>query len=753
MKSPERQLDILRKVTQAMIAGQTVEDIVQLILDLTLKFMRAKIGSIFLVDELRNELYIKAAKGLPDDVVRAFRPQIGQGISGWVAKHKKPLLIRDIEKDKRFRRISDPKYETHSLLSVPIIMEEKVLGVLNVNNKLDKGAFTRDELNLLSVLANHAALAFTHILHLDQIRTQQQQLQAINRRLVEADRLKSEFISRASHELRTPLNSILGAVYYLTHTKLSLPQGSQAYMDIIARESQRLLGILNDLLEFLHLGDERRILRKSPLDLTQILKEVLAKREISTLITARHQRVELASPDNPTVLLGDPTRIANLLFLLVEHALSMARSNHPVDAHIAEQAETVTLTLEFFLHTSRVGQKISLRPFDTDRQGEFSKEATRTAAIRRLADLHEGTIEMHTLGSQKAQFNLILPKSTPQASKAIQQELLDLSLTLTSEILQVDISSVMLVEEDDELVIRSARGLDLDVITRTRLRKGTSIAGWVALEGKPLLVKDIERFGPYRRKNIPQYTNNSLLSLPVKVDERVVGVVNLNNKRDGSTFNEEDLLMAQVLVNQIGHLMREFEHVAENQPVLGRFIEPISNLVTAAQYCTPERLYHACHYSIQLGRALKLSETQLHDLLLAAMLYDLGMAGMKGMPWRKREQLTAEEILQVKTHPDLALHLITPLQINELTRTIIRHHHERFDGNGYPDGLAGENIPMGSRILAVIDAYLAMTNPRIHRQTMTSEEAAQELRQCAGTHFDPTVVEAFLQIIDQSFNL
>jgi len=111
--------------------------------------------------------------------------------------------------------------------------------------------------------------------------------------------------------------------------------------------------------------------------------------------------------------------------------------------------------------------------------------------------------------------------------------------------------------------------------------------------------------------------------------------------------------------------------------------------------------------------------------------------------------LTAEELTTVRNHPNLGTQLVGPLDISPLIKVIIRHHHERYDGKGNPDGLAGEAIPLFARIVMIADAYDAMISDRPYRKALSSRDALQELQRCAGSQFDPLLIDLFLEALSR----
>jgi HD-GYP domain-containing protein (c-di-GMP phosphodiesterase class II) len=131
------------------------------------------------------------------------------------------------------------------------------------------------------------------------------------------------------------------------------------------------------------------------------------------------------------------------------------------------------------------------------------------------------------------------------------------------------------------------------------------------------------------------------------------------------------------------------------------------------------------------------------------VLHDIGKVRVPESILHKPGPLTDEEWEVMKTHPEVGEHILRPIQSLNAILPIVRHHHERWDGGGYPDKLAGRAIPLGARIVSVCDAYRAMTEDRPYRKALTTAEARKELHEGAGTQFDPECVDAMLRAVDR----
>ena len=151
--------------------------------------------------------------------------------------------------------------------------------------------------------------------------------------------------------------------------------------------------------------------------------------------------------------------------------------------------------------------------------------------------------------------------------------------------------------------------------------------------------------------------------------------------------------------------------------------------------------------AVKVTRKLNLTPKEAKVVQYVASVHDIGMTQVSDGILNKTFNLTTEELAQIRSHPKVGAELIRPLEFVELVSNIILHHHERVDGLGYPMGLVGDEIPIGSRILAVIDAYQSMIDERPYRERLTPMSAAQELVDCTGKQFDAEVVGCFIEVL------
>ncbi len=152
-------------------------------------------------------------------------------------------------------------------------------------------------------------------------------------------------------------------------------------------------------------------------------------------------------------------------------------------------------------------------------------------------------------------------------------------------------------------------------------------------------------------------------------------------------------------------------------------------------------------YSRLIANAMDLPQEEIEIIVPAALLHDLGKVGMRDDILFSPKRLNSDERRSAQGHAEIGAELLGKFPLFEKGARLVRHHHERYDGKGYPDGLKGEEIPIGARVIAVADSYQAMTEERPYRHALTREQANQELRAGSGTQFDPRVVEVFLKVL------
>lgn len=236
--------------------------------------------------------------------------------------------------------------------------------------------------------------------------------------------------------------------------------------------------------------------------------------------------------------------------------------------------------------------------------------------------------------------------------------------------------------------------------------------------------------------------------------KRALGVLGLrySSGGPGSADPEAVALISRIVGITIDNiiLFRDLKNkIVEVENLLLSIIKALSNALDAKSPWTRGHSDRVSRYSLMIAEEMGLDRESRQILEMAALLHDIGKIGMYDYILNKPDKLLPQEFEIVKLHPVKGAEILKPISHLQEVIRVISHHHEHYDGGGYPDGLKGEEIPLLSRILQVADAYDAMTSERPYRKIPGKRKALEELKACAGRQFDPKVVEAFLQAINK----
>ena len=209
-------------------------------------------------------------------------------------------------------------------------------------------------------------------------------------------------------------------------------------------------------------------------------------------------------------------------------------------------------------------------------------------------------------------------------------------------------------------------------------------------------------------------------------------------------------------VRQMNEIKRINEELANTNEKLERaYLDTVQTLRYTIEAKDPYTRGHSDRvsaFSVLLGKELGVSSEDLKTLEIGGLFHDIGKIGIPDSILLKEAKLTDDEYSQIKNHPSIGAHILCNAIVFQNILPIVKHHHERFDGNGYPSKLVGEQIPYLARIAAVADSFDAMTSKRTYRNAMLIEDVKQEIKRCSGTQFDPNIAEAFLNILNNKYD-
>lgn len=317
-------------------------------------------------------------------------------------------------------------------------------------------------------------------------------------------------------------------------------------------------------------------------------------------------------------------------------------------------------------------------------------------------------------------------------------EVAQLVIAEAKRLIDADNTSVMLVnEETGMLEVIASTGKELHPGEGLKLSVG--ISGSVVLTGRAEIVNDLHADSRFVHGAIRA---SSLMCAPLKIKDRVIGVIYVSSE-EPVQYTAEDLKLLSAIAFQAA---ADIENARLYDSLKETFLTTVHTLAETIEKRDPYTGGHTkrvMNYSLAIGKVLGLSEVETGKLELAAVLHDIGKIGIKDRILLKKRKLTATEFDEIKMHTIFAEEILN--HIKHLRDIIpgVKYHHERYDGNGYPEKLRGNDIDIIARIIAVADAFDAMTSDRPYRKALSLNIALQELKRNAGTQFDPEVVEAF----------
>ncbi|MFC1799947.1 HD domain-containing phosphohydrolase [Candidatus Eisenbacteria bacterium] len=650
-------------------------------------------------------------------------------------------------------------------LFVPLwTRDQRLVGYLSVDDPEDRRIPSMETIETLEIFANQAVTAIENARLYGELGDHVMQLREMTRRLKELNEIKSNFVATVSHELRTPLTSIRAYAETLSRDWGSSPRETEVeFLKIIEEEAQRLSKIVEDMLDLSRMESGKVEVKKCDTDMSKVVEDSL--QILAPTARKKYIDVKAETGEEPVEAYVDQGMLKQLILNLVGNAIKFTPEGGRVTVELTEQESAVELSVEDtgIGIPSGSAKKIFEEFYQVDSSAtrRYGGVGLGLAIVKNIVDWHDGKIWVESDGGKGARFTVRLPKRkaiAAERSQAVECEetwqcerrIPELLVDMIAELMDAKAASLMLVNDEcEELFVSAAMGLDEAIVKNARVKLGEGVSGYVASTGKPLLVRDIdadERFAGNRR---PQYETRSLVSVPLREGNRVVGVINVTNKISLTPFTDDDTEMLQILADRVTAIIGKVRHYEGIKSEFGSIISSLRSLIDSRRMTQTRKGNKLTSLVVKLGRSAGLDDEEVKLLQYVSRIYDVGMVKVGEGILRKRGGLRVGEYESVKRHPEEGVDIVGPIEILEQVKEVILHHHERFDGGGYPGGLSGECIPVGARILAVVDSYSSMLSDRAYRPALSAEEAIEELRRCRGTQFDPKIVDKFVEILQE----
>jgi response regulator RpfG family c-di-GMP phosphodiesterase len=277
--------------------------------------------------------------------------------------------------------------------------------------------------------------------------------------------------------------------------------------------------------------------------------------------------------------------------------------------------------------------------------------------------------------------------------------------------------------------------------------RGEGLHGWAARTGRPLVVVDASRDARATPDDRLGQGVERIACVPVALRERVLGTLAVHRGAAGRPFSAADVELLGLLAAQAAVAI---EQARQARALEEGYLVSLRALVRGVEARDPSTADHSdnvAFFAVRLARAVGLDEQRQIVVRRGAWLHDLGQAFLPPALLARRDRFSPVERALVRDHPTLGYRVLEPIAFLGDARAVVRDHHERYDGAGYPDGRSGESIPVEARIVAVAEAFDSMTRERGYARALSVEAAAAELRAHARTQFDPDLVDRFVELL------
>ena len=220
---------------------------------------------------------------------------------------------------------------------------------------------------------------------------------------------------------------------------------------------------------------------------------------------------------------------------------------------------------------------------------------------------------------------------------------------------------------------------------------------------------------------------------------------------DNPGFSTDDHEVLGVLVSQISVALENADLYFQTKESYRSTVEALAAAIDAKDKYTSGHSTAVSKYAVPVAREMMMNDDELESIEFAALLHDIGKIAVPESVLNKPGKLTKDEFEQIKKHPSAGAEIIRSIDFLKDAVNSVKHHHERWDGKGYPDGLKGEEIPLCAQVVGIVDTFDAMTSTRSYRKALSEDEALKEIRRCSGSQFNPVVVEAFAKAFENGF--
>jgi len=319
-------------------------------------------------------------------------------------------------------------------------------------------------------------------------------------------------------------------------------------------------------------------------------------------------------------------------------------------------------------------------------------------------------------------------------------------------IVKAEAASILLLDkEKNELYFKASLGKKSKEIKKYKVKVGEGIAGWVAEKGKPLIVDDVSKDTRWNKKidTSIKFKTKSLICVPLILEKEIVGVMEVINKKDKTYFDKNDEEILNSFANQVVIALRNANIIND---LNNYFINVIEILIQAMENepLGPKGYFmRLARLATQIGNKLGITGKDYNNLYYASLLHDIGKVKVSRNIDISFNAIGSFNLVQneISLHPVVSSNMLKHINLFKDIIPIVKHHHENYDGTGYPDGLRGEKIPLASRIIAVVEDYTKIIYNKPIESHSENKKALNKFFSFTGTKYDPKVIAVLKEIV------
>ncbi len=334
------------------------------------------------------------------------------------------------------------------------------------------------------------------------------------------------------------------------------------------------------------------------------------------------------------------------------------------------------------------------------------------------------------------------------------QQVLEKTMQPIVDVLGFDRALIMLLDEKEEcLEYRFGVGESPETLEKLKgykipLSRDQNLLIRVFHRKRPMIIRDVKAAGLNPNNLIiADFRPTSFIVCPLVVEGKAIGLLGADRAEGGVRVSENDLEFLSILANS---LATAIIRARLDEELKSSYVSSVRALVQAIEEKDTYTRGHServAAIAVEIARTLGVSEREIEYLSIGSILHDVGKIGISESIVRSPKSLTEAETKIIQRHPLKGVEILAPISFIKDHLYLIRNHHERFDGKGYPDGLRGDDIPFGAQILAVADTFDAMTSSRPYRKGLPFKQAVREIEEGSGSQFSPRIAEAFLRVL------